>query len=96
MILASAPQIAGGKALTAIVDLCGNYTLQLDIAECLYHCAQASFEGVPGQFPGLQRCPLYDPIKKIAMKDELPMEDLAGELRKVLVEHNSNVGKEAR
>ena len=96
LILASAPQILEGKAFTTLVDRCGDYTMQLDIAEILYHCAGASFEGEPGKFPYLQYCPLYHTVKKeIAMKDDQPG-DLAADLRKTLVEYNILKGKNAR
>jgi hypothetical protein len=76
----------GGRPLLALVDSCGDFSLQVDLLEVLYHCARA---GPLGVFPPST---LVDAVRAAAAA---PPGDMLGQLRRALGARNRLLGATA-
>jgi len=76
----------GGKAYTDLVAGCGDFGLQVDLVEILYHCAKCDPTCLPPSSP------LTAPVRAAATR---PAADVLAELRGVLVGHNGRLGAAA-
>lgn len=105
LALASSPQLDNGKALASVIQRSGNFSIQLDISEIIYHCfvaaekAKNDYEdarhAMPAAFPELKGFPLSPPLKKLASRDMQEM-NFPKELRDVVMKYNTNLKALAR
>lgn len=101
----SSPKLDNGKALASLLQRCGNYSIQLDVCEILYHCFveaekirndASNYAGdVTKDFSELKAFPLSASLKKLASRDMQEM-NFPKELKTVIMKYNKSLKTMAR
>ncbi len=103
LALGTAPQLNNGKALSTLLQRCGNFSLQLDISEVFYQYfvtyqkmnSDPDYQGAP--FPELKAFSMAAPLKKLVSKDIMhETVNFPQELRNVVMGYNSTLKTLAR